>query len=71
MTFSKTVFSSQISLCVVLFITAPYRDYCFMGKQTEQEETPHIRELALLLGKSPNDDFDTSYGVNLYGLHKA
>jgi len=67
----KMAFSSQISFCVVLFITAPYRDYCFMGKQTEQEETPHIRELALPPRKSLNDDFDTSCGVKLHGLHKA
>lgn len=65
------VFSSQISLCVVLFITVPYRVYCFMGKQTEQEETPQFRECALLSRKSPNDDPCTSYGVNLHGLHKA
>ena len=65
------VFSFQISLCVVLFITAPYRVYCFVGKQTEQEETPHIRELALPFRKSPNDDFGTSCGVKLHGLHKA
>ena len=64
-------FSSQISLCVVLFITAPYRVYCFVGEQTETEETPHFRELALLLGKSPNDDFCSCFGVNLHGLHKA
>jgi len=42
-----------------------------MGKQTEQEETPHIRELALPPRKSLNDDFDTSCGVKLHGLHKA
>ena len=65
------VFSSQISLCVVLFITAPYRVYCFVGEQTVQEEKTQFRELALLFGKSPNDDFGTSCGVNLYGLHKA
>ena len=65
------VFSSQISLCVVLFITAPYRVYCFVGEQTKQEETPQFRELALLPRKSPNDDFGTSCGVKLYGLHKA
>ena len=64
-------FFSQISLCVILFITAPYRVYCFVGEQTEQKDTPQFRELALLPRKSPNDDFDTSYGVNLYGLHKA
>ena len=67
----KMAFSSQISLCVVLFITAPYRVYCFMGEQTEQEETPQFREYALLFRKSPNDDFDTAIGVNLHGLHKA
>lgn len=65
------VFSFQISLCVVLFITALYRVYCFVGEQTEQEETPQFRELALLFGKSPNDDFCTSCGVNPHGLHKA
>ena len=65
------VFSSQISFCVVLFITAPYRVYCFVGEQTEQEEIPQFRESALLLGKSLNDDFDTSCGVNFHGLHKA
>ena len=65
------VFSFQISFCVVLFITAPYRVYFFVGEQTEQEETPQFRECALLLGKSPNDDFDISCGVNLHGLHKA
>jgi len=42
-----------------------------MGKQTEQEETPQFRELALLFRKSPNDDFDTSCGTKLHGLHKA
>jgi len=42
-----------------------------VGEQTEQEETPQFREVALLLGKSPNDDFDTSCGVNFHGLHKA
>lgn len=65
------VFSSQISLCVVLSITAPYLFYCFVGEQTEQEETPQFRECALLFRKSPNDDFDTSCGVNLHGFHKA
>ena len=65
------VFSSRISLCVVLFITAPYQVYCFVGEQTEQKDTPHIRELALLLRKSPNDDFGTSCGIKLHGLHKA
>ena len=65
------VFSFQISLCVVLFITAPYRVYSFVGEQTEQEETPQFRELALLFRKSPNDDFGTSCGVNPHGLHKA
>lgn len=65
------VFSSQISLCVVLFTTAPYRVYCFVGAQTETEETPLFRECALLSRKSPNDDFGNSCGVNLYGLHKA
>lgn len=65
------VFSSQISLCVVLFITAPYRVYCFVREQTKQEETPQFRELALLPRKSPNDDFDTAISVNLHGLHKA
>ncbi|MBE6665790.1 MAG: hypothetical protein E7603_06190 [Ruminococcaceae bacterium] len=65
------VFSSQISLCVVLFITAPYRVYCFVGEQTETEETPQFRELVLLFRKSPNDDLGVSSGVNLYGLHKA
>jgi len=65
------VFFSQISLCVVLFITAPYRVYCFVGEQTELEETPQFRELALLFRKSPNDDFDTSCGVNLHGFHKG
>ena len=65
------LFSSQISFCIVLFITAPYRVYYFVGEQTKQEETPQFRELALLLGKSLNDDFDTSCGVNLHGLHKA
>lgn len=67
----KKVFSSQISLCVVLFITAPYRVYCFVGEQMEQEEIPQFRELALLFGKSPNNDSGTPYGVNLHGLHKA
>ena len=57
------VFSFQISLCVVLFITAPYRVYCFVGEQTETEETPQFRELPLLFRKSPNDDFDISCGV--------
>jgi len=42
-----------------------------VGEQTEQEETLQFREVALLLGKSPNDDFDTSCGVNFHGLHKA
>ena len=65
------VVSPQISLCVVLFITAPYRDYCFVGEQTEQEGTPQFRELALLFCKSPNDDFGTFCGVKLHGLHKA
>ena len=65
------VFSFQISLCVVLFITAPYRVYRFVGEQTEQKGTPQFRELALLFCKSPNDDFDTSCSVNLHGLHKA
>jgi len=65
------VFSSQISLYVVLFIAAPYRVCGFVGEQTEQEETPQLRELALLSRKSPNDDFGTSCGVNLHGLHKA
>ncbi len=65
------VFSSQISFCVVLFITAPYQVYGFVGEQTEQEEIPQFRECALLFRKSPNDDFDTSCGVNLHGLHKA
>ena len=65
------VFSSQISLCVVLFIAAPYRVYCFVGEQTEQKEIPQFRECALLLRKSPNDDFGTSCGANLHGLHKA
>ena len=65
------VFSSQISLCVVLFITAPYRVYCFVGEQTELKDTPPFRECALPFRKSPNDDFDTSCGVNLHGLHKA
>ena len=64
-------FFSQISLCVILFITAPYRVYRFVGEQTKTEETPQFRELALLPRKSPNDDFDTSCGVNLHGLHKA
>ena len=64
-------FSSQISLCVVLFMTTPYRVYCFVGVQKDTEETSHIRELALLPRKSPNDDFRTSCGVNLHGLHKA
>ena len=64
-------FSFQISLCVVLFITAPYRVYCFVGEQTEQEETPQFREVALLFRKSPNDDFCISCGINLHGLHKA
>jgi len=71
MTFLMMAFSFQISLCVVLFITAPYRVYCFVGEQTEQEETPQFRESALLSRKSPNDDFDTSCGVNLHELHKA
>jgi len=71
MMFLKMVFSSQISFCVVLFITAPYRVYRYVGEQTETEETPYFRELALLFRKSPNDDFHTAYGVNLYGLHKA
>ena len=65
------VFSFQISLCVVLFITAPYRVYCFVGEQTVQEENPQFREVALLSRKSLNDVFDTSCGVNLHGLHKA
>jgi hypothetical protein len=65
------VFFSQISLCVVLFITAPYRFYCFVVEQTKQEETLQFRELALLPRKSPNDDFDTAISVNLHGLHKA
>ena len=39
------VFSSQISLCVVLFITASDRVYCFVGEQTEQKDTPHCREV--------------------------
>lgn len=65
------VFFSQISRCVVLFITAPYRFYCFVVEQTKQEETLQFRELALLPRKSPNDDFDTSCGVKLHGLHKA
>jgi len=52
-------------------MTTPYRVYCFVGEQTEQEETPQFRELALLHRKSPNDDFDTSCGVKLHGLHKA
>ena len=67
----KMVFFSQISLCVVLFITAPYRFYCFVVEQTKQEETLQFRELALLPRKSPNDDFDTAISVNLHGLHKA
>jgi hypothetical protein len=71
MIFSKMAFSSQISLCVVLFTTAPYRVYCFVEEQTEQEETPQLRELALLFRKSPNDDFGICCGVNLHGLHKA
>ena len=65
------VFSSQISFCVVLSITAPYRVYCFVGEQTKTEETPQFRELALLFRKSLNDDFDISCGVKLHGLHKA
>ena len=65
------VFFSQISLCVVLFTTAPYRVYCFVGEQTETEETSQFRALALLLGKSLNDDFGTFGGVKLHGLHKA
>lgn len=64
-------FSSQISFCVVLSTTAPYQVCCFVGEQTETEETPQFRELALLFGKSPNDDFCTSCGVNPHGLHKA
>ena len=64
-------FSAQISLCVVLFITAPYRVCCFVREQTEQEEAPQLRELALLFRKSLNDEVDTSCGVNLHGLHKA
>ena len=67
----KIVFSSQISLCVVLFKTAPYRVYRFVGEQTEQKGTPQFRELALLFCKSPNDDFGTFCGVKLHGLHKA
>ena len=67
----KIVFSSQISLYVVLFITAPYRVYRFVGEQTKTEEMPQFRELALLFRKSPNHDFGTSCGVNLHGLHKA
>ncbi len=65
------VFSSQIFFCVVLFITAPYRVYCFVGEQTKTEETPQFRECTLLFCKSPNDDFGTLCGVNLHGLHKA
>ena len=42
-----------------------------LPEQTETEEIPQFRELALLLRKSPNDDFGTSCGVNLHGLHKA
>ena len=64
-------FFSQISLCVILFITAPYRVCRYVGEQTETEETPQFRELVLLFGKSPNDDFDTFSGVNLHRLHKA
>ena len=64
-------FSSQISFCVVLFITAPYLVYCFVEEQTKQEETPQFRELALLFRKSPNDDFCISCGINLHGLRKA
>jgi len=71
MMFLVMMFSVQISLCVVLSITAPYRVYCFVGEQTETEVTPHFRELALLFRKSPNDDFCSYYGVKLYGLHKA
>jgi len=40
-------------------------------EQTKQEETPHIRELALLFDKSPKDEVDTAIGVKFYGLHKA
>ena len=71
MTFLMMAFSFQISLCVVLFITVPYRVYCFVGEHIETEETPQFREFALLSSKSPNDDFGTSCGVNLHGLHKA
>jgi len=71
MIFFKMVFSSQISLCVVLSTTAPYRVYGCVGELTETEETPQFREIAILFRKSPNDDFGTTYGVNLYGLHKA
>jgi hypothetical protein len=42
-----------------------------VGDQTETEEIPQFRELALPFRKSPNDDFDTFCGVNLHGLHKA
>lgn len=65
------VFFSQISRCVVLFITAPYRVYRYVGEQTKQEGTPQFRECASPSRKSPNDDFDTSRGVKLHGLHKA
>ncbi len=64
-------FSSQISFCVVLFITAPYLVYCFVEEQTKQEETPQFRECFLLSRKSPNDDYATFCGINLHGLHKA
>lgn len=57
------VFFSQISRCVVLFITAPYRVYRYVGEQTKQEGTPQFRECASPSRKSPNDDFDTSCGV--------
>ena len=59
----KMAFSSQISLCVVLFITAPYRVYCFVGEQTEQEETPQFRECALPFRKSPKDALSLGIGM--------
>ena len=63
--------SSQISFCVVLLRTAPHRVYCFVGDQTEQEETPQFRECAFLSRKSPKNDFGTSCGVNFHGFHNA
>jgi len=61
----------QISCCVVLFKTVPYRLYESVADRAEQQEKPHIRAAALLFHKSPKDDFRAVCREKAFGFHKA